>query len=126
MEGNTNKIEDADAYGVIYKATSPSGKVYIGQTTRGLSHRINSHRHTFAKFLKAEKTAYTSNRFLMNAFNKYGFEAFTWEVIDKASSQEELDALEIKYIAEYKATDKRFGYNMRIGGQGGPMSDSAK
>ena len=32
-----------DETGIIYKATSPSGKVYIGQTTKSLDKRKNEH-----------------------------------------------------------------------------------
>jgi hypothetical protein len=33
----------AQNFGIIYKATSPSGKVYVGKTAYSLSKRIGEH-----------------------------------------------------------------------------------
>lgn len=97
--------------GVVYKYTSPSGKVYIGQTCRE-SKRRN-------EFLVAKR--YTRGAFIEEARKKYGPDNFKYEVIFEieSDSKEEivkaLDYWEEYYITEYKSTDRRFGYNMMKG-----------
>jgi group I intron endonuclease len=95
-------------YGIIYKATSPSGKVYIGQTTQPFSQRKAKHKH------RAEKGDRPSH--FHNAIKKYGFNNFTWEEIDIAYSQSELDQKERKHIDLYKSNDRVYGYNVTSGG----------
>lgn len=54
--------------GIIYKYTSPSNKIYIGQTI---------HEHT--RYMRHKRTE-GDNKF-HRAIKKYGFEKFTYEVI---------------------------------------------
>lgn len=92
-------------YGIIYKIENRiNHKVYIGQTTNSLTRR-------YGKRLQQVK-----NPGLKAAIAKYGLENFTVEIIDSADSQEELDALEIDYIAKYDSTNKTKGYNLDLGG----------
>lgn len=99
--------------GIIYKFTSPSGKVYIGQTTD--KYRNTQHRHT----------AYNrkSTRPFYKAIRKYGFENFKYEILKEieCNTKEELnnklDSLEIYYIALHNATDEKYGYNLCNGGR---------
>ena len=58
----------------------------------------------------------THNEHLRKAIKYYGIDAF--EIIDNvfvAESKEELDAKEIELIRQYKATNKRYGYNYLSG-----------
>ena len=84
----------------IYKLTSPSGKIYIGQT-RNLKKRFAAYRN--ANCIKQHK--------LYNAILKYGWEAFNVELLFTASviSQESLNELETYYISKYDAVNS--GYN---------------
>ena len=97
--------------GVVYKYTSPSGKVYIGQTCRERKRRNEFLTH---------KT-YTKGSFIEEARKKYGPENFKYEVIfevERETKEEvvkELDYWEEYYIKEYKSTDRRYGYNMMKG-----------
>lgn len=104
------KLVDNNAcYGVIYKATNRiNGKLYIGQTTNDIKHRIYQH--------KSEAKLRNNNIKFFNALLKYGIEGFTWDVIDTANTAEQLDALEIYYINRYNTTE--CGYNSKAGGHG--------
>lgn len=94
---------------IIYKATNTlNHKVYIGLTSFTLERRMNAH------YWQARSS--NKNYHFYNAIRKYGWEAFKWEVIDKADSYEDLLALEIKYIAEYESFNN--GYNSTLGGEG--------
>lgn len=96
---------------IIYKHTSPSGKVYIGQTKRG-------------KFRwKGGKSAYTNGKKFFQAIEKYGWKNFTHVIIeDGILSQNEADEREVFWIQFYDSY--RNGYNMTKGGRF--VSDDAK
>jgi group I intron endonuclease len=95
----------------IYKITSPSNKVYIGQSWN-IKRRWWEHRHPDS--LKKKYKLYTS-------LNKYGVDNHKFEVLHelpKDIKQEVLDNYEVFYIQLYKDC----GYNMlncRDGGGGG-------
>lgn len=98
---------------IIYKATNKTnGKVYIGQTCNTLEYRKNQHERD---------CKYHRNSYFHEALLKYGFDQFVWEVIDSSETQEGIDELEKKYITEYKATNKEFGYNLKLGGKEGGL-----
>ena len=99
--------------GIIYKATNDTnGKVYIGQTIQTLNERIRQHlRDTNRK-----------KQHFYYSLIKYGADNFTWEIIDTAKNQEELDAKEKYWITYYKANDPAYGYNLRGGGKAGKQS----
>lgn len=96
--------------GIIYKYTSPSNKVYIGQTI---------HEHT--RYMRHKRTE-GDNKF-HRAIKKYGFENFTYEVIftidndDRKRVKEKLDFMERYYIRKYDSLNN--GYNLTAGGEGG-------
>lgn len=96
--------------GIIYKYTSPSGKCYIGQTTKEDERR--------RKFINV-KGKYSSPQ-IDNARRKYGPEVFLYEVIfaceldDKESLLNILNEKEIFYIDFYNSIE--MGYNNQIGG----------
>ena len=95
----------ARLYGIIYRAVSPSGKAYIGQTTQTLASRRSQHKNecrctTFAKAVK-----------------KHG-DKMRWEVIASAWDKAGLDAAEIALIAQHR-TIAPHGYNLMTGGSNG-------
>ena len=99
--------------GVIYKYTSPSGKVYIGQTTNEKKRRNC--------FLNKDKD-YAGEK-INRARKKYGVNNFEYEVIFKVSSliksevKEILNEKEIQYIKLFDSFNN--GYNSDMGGGGG-------
>lgn len=100
---------------VIYKITSPSNKSYIGQTVR-LKQRLSCYEHLRCKNQSA----------IYNAILKYGWEnmkvEILWEKESKERLVEELNELEIKYIAEFN-TKVPNGYNLTAGGEGHEVKD---
>ena len=75
--------------GYIYKITSPSGKVYIGQTLD----------------LKKRERSYTTSNCkqqpkIFNSIQKYGWEEHSFEVIEEVLDREVLNERE-KYWIEY-------------------------
>jgi hypothetical protein len=96
------------SYGIIYKATGPGGKVYVGQTTETL--KIRKGKHKYRSLKGDQRTPFQS------ALLDEGFSNFTWEEIDRAESQEELDRKEKQWIARYQANNPQYGYNTFEGG----------
>ncbi len=104
----------AKPFGVIYKIVNTlNGKVYVGQTVKKLAHRWSDHR--------------SSNRCrrLYNSIRKYGPDAFTIQQIAVARSQEELDTLEVEWIAALGTLSPR-GYNLRLGGNVPTFSEDSR
>lgn len=105
---------------IIYKCTNKlNGKVYIGQTIQSFEKRIGDHRRTSTYSPKDCPALY-------NAFKKYGFESFTWEIIHTAETLEELNEKEIFWIKEHNSVDSKFGYNCCLGGGGRLQTEEQK
>ena len=95
----------------IYKITNTvNGKLYIGQTC-DMKMRMRHYRSA-SNVKPKHRTAIT------DAMYKYGFDAFTFEVIDTGKNEEEGNELEMQYIAEYDTFDTDLGYNSSPGGDG--------
>lgn len=100
--------------GFIYCITClTNGKMYIGQTSKTIEERFQSHIH---------KAEIGKNYALYRAIRKYGPENFTIEEVmfveapTKEELKQKLDYLERRFIARYDTL--RHGYNMTIGGDG--------
>ena len=96
--------------GVIYKITSPSGRLYVGKT-HDLRKRINAYKCDVRKNRKDLK--------LHNSLRKYGWDAHILEVIEEVEDAM-LDEREIYWIAELKTYCyiNPTGLNMTLGGDG--------
>lgn len=95
--------------GVLYKLTSPSGKSYIGISSKGLEARWAKHvEHACGK-----RTAGA----LYAALRKYGPDSFTRELLAETQDWEELRAMEIAAIRAH-GTLAPAGYNITQGGEG--------
>jgi group I intron endonuclease len=84
-----------------------NGKAYIGQ------HRG----YTLTKRWNKKLSNAQVNLHLCNAIRKYGPSSFSRQILCHASCQQELDLLEQFWIAFYKSTDPRYGYNIQPGGR---------
>lgn len=105
---------------IIYKATNKvNKKVYIGQTTKTLEKRKKQH------IDRASKNISKCRKF-SSAIRKYGADNFTWEILDTASTQEELNELEDKYIKQYDSINRDKGYNLKTGGIKPILSEETK
>lgn len=91
---------------IVYKVTNQkTGKSYIGVTTRSIEERKADH------IQKANKG---TGGYFQEAIATNGADAFKWEQIDTASSNDELAAKEVKYILENNSVEE--GYNSDRGG----------
>ena len=107
-------IKDIPNVPGIYKITNTiNGKCYIGQSLY-LKKRIK--RHLTYK-------SHKDNLALYKAFDKYGVDKFTIEILETIDTEKcdniksELDILEISYIKKYNSYIS--GYNKTIGGDAG-------
>lgn len=101
----------------IYKFThNSSGKSYIGQTIQDPNQRrlehISDSRHT------------TKEYHFHNAIRKYGIDAFTFDVIAEASTLDELNLLEERFVEQYDSINN--GYNIRQPGGNKLHSEDSK
>ena len=90
---------------ILYRHTSPNGKVYIGITSKSVKDRWRNNGR-----------GYKSNIHFYNAINKYGWENFKHEVLHENLTKEDAIMLEKKYIKEHDSFKK--GYNRTLGGEG--------
>lgn len=88
----------------IYKITSPTKKIYIGQTT-DYNNRIRCYKRLDCK--KQTK--------LYSSLKKYGVEKHSFEIIHSCQAAE-LNSLEIYYVELFNCLNKRSGLNLREGG----------
>ena len=89
----------------LYIHIFPNNKVYIGITGNSVIQRWGSNGE-----------CYRGQPHLYNAIKKYGWNNIKHEIILNNLSKEWASALEQMYIAEYRSTEKEFGYNHAIGG----------
>lgn len=98
----------------IYKVTSPTNKIYIGQSVKIL-HRFNSYKKYRCK----------SQPRLYNSLIKYGSENHKFEII-KECSIDELNKYEIHYIEVFQSFNTFHGLNLQAGGHNGTPSNETK
>lgn len=96
--------------GIIYKCTSPSGKSYIGKTSRTLEKRIYYH----------YKCAKNYNHKFAHALKKYNKIELQWEILYIVPI-EQLDLAEVCAIYTYDTYYN--GYNSTLGGEESPMNN---
>ncbi|KKL16067.1 hypothetical protein LCGC14_2499320, partial [marine sediment metagenome] len=96
----------------LYKFTSPSKKIYIGQSVDVIT-RLRQHKHSIKD--KRIKTK------LRSSFIKYGFDKHEFEVLCQCD-RSELDGLEKYYINLYQTFDSKYGLNLKEGGARGKLS----
>ena len=101
--------------GSIYKITNiVNGKSYIGKTTRdAVKTRIRQH-------LRGK-----GSQPVKDAIEKYGQDAFTYEILHDGIIPEFLDDLEKEVIAKFN-TVAPHGYNLTDGGEGGSPSEETR
>lgn len=97
--------------GIIYKYTSPSGKVYIGQTRNEKERRM--------KWFNS-KGSYAGPK-INRAREKYGVNNFVYEILLRVECENEYDLIttlnqkEIDFIEQYDSVNN--GYNLDPGGK---------
>ena len=90
---------------IVYKHTSPSGKVYIGQTCQSCTKRFGN-----------KGAGYDKSPHFYAAIQKYGWDNIKHEVMAKDLTKAEANWVEKYLIRYYNSDNKEHGYNMTIGG----------
>ena len=97
---------------LIYKITNNiNGKIYIGKTDRTLQERIKHHKEDSKREVRP----------LYNATNKYGWENFSFEIVEDDLTPEEATEREVYWIDKlrsYAGFPDSNGYNATLGGEG--------
>jgi len=102
---------------VIYKITSPSGRIYIGQSWDWVKRKS-----------VYKRIACPRQKYLYNSLLKYGYDNHKIEIIitlPDEITQEELDNQETKYYNLYKEQGIKL-LNIREPGRGGKLSKETK
>lgn len=90
-------------YNYVYKITNNiNGKIYVGKHS---TDNLNDSYMGSGKLIKL-------------AYNKYGIENFTKQILAFADTEEKLNWFERFYIKKYHCRDKSIGYNLTDGGEG--------
>lgn len=90
---------------IVYKHTSPEGKVYIGMTC-----------HKPIVRWRKDGSGYKNNVHFWGAIQKYGWKNFKHEILAENLGKEEAEKLEIEEIEKSNSANKDFGYNIALGG----------
>ena len=88
----------------VYKHMSPSGKVYIGITSKKPEYRWDN------------GNGYRHNKHFYSAILKYGWSNIKHEILFTGLTKEQAEAKEIELIKLFNSTDSRYGYNIESGG----------
>lgn len=96
-------------YFYIYKITSPSGKVYIGQTRN-----IKERKYRYSRIEKSIDC--NKQRLICRSIKKYGFINHSFEIIKEGLfTKDEINKIEIEKIKFFK--EKNISLNISNGGQ---------
>jgi group I intron endonuclease len=102
---------------MIYLITNvANGKRYVGQTRNTISRRMAQHKH---------RAATGCPYALHAAIRKYGWDYFRTDVLAKAETQDELNALEREFIESIRTISPN-GYNLTTGGENYVRSDETR
>lgn len=88
----------------VYKHTTPSQKVYIGITKQEPEKRWKNGK------------GYDKDQIFRFAIEKYGWANIKHEILFEGLTEEEACEKEVELIAFYKSADRRYGYNISLGG----------
>lgn len=98
----------------IYKITSPTGKIYIGQS-RNINRRIHHYKYNFG----------IGQPKIYNSIMKYGWENHKFEIVCECSA-DKLNDLEKYYIKLYDTFNTIHGMNLNEGGNSSALLDETK
>ena len=81
---------------IVYKHTTPRGKVYIGITGNTVERRWQNGRN------------YKNNKHFTNAIKKYGWDNIKHEILFDNLTKEQAEEKEILLIKKYKSNNVRY------------------
>jgi len=104
------KFEDGYIYGRfvgIYRiVNNVNGKMYVGQTLDSFHRRYISHKYDCSHNMRRNK--------LYNSMRKYGWDNFSFEILDFCDNPDRIDDLERFYIKRFDTIQN--GFNLDSGG----------
>lgn len=100
----------------VYVHTSPSGKMYVGQTKKTPEERWGKNG---SHYLKKEKNGEYMHIAFARAIIKYGWDNIKHEIVASNLTKEEADDLEKLLIKKFNTKNRNYGYNLKDGGLGG-------
>ena len=103
MDNYNRNIEDESMVIYAFK-NKTNGKMYVGQTQRTFGIRTKQHLNR-------------SDTYFDKALSKYGLNNFSYWILDRGSTLEELNEKERYWITEYDCLWPN-GYNLTVGGDG--------
>jgi len=104
----------------VYLATTPSGRVYVGITSKELSTRVAQHYQAARASRSRGALCY-----FHHALTKYG-QSVRWEVLEAAiEGRAAANLREKHFIHLFQANDPRRGYNGTEGGDAGAVPNKA-
>lgn len=98
---------------IVYEHISPSGKVYVGITSRTPEVRFGI---GGKKYLYCDKNGHYKHSIFAKAILKYGWENIEHRIAYSNLTKEEADSIEKSLIKKYKASN--LSYNITDGGDG--------
>ena len=104
----------------VYVHTSPSGKKYVGQTSKKPEERWGKNG---SHYLKKEKNGEYMHVAFARAILKYGWDNIAHEIVAFNLTKEEADNLEKLLIEKLNTKNRKYGYNLKDGGLGGGFSE---
>lgn len=90
----------------VYVHVFPNGKRYVG-ISKDVKRRFRNGK------------GYQHQKIMYSAIQKYGWKNVETMILFDNLSEEEAKRKEIETIALYRTTDRRYGYNKTLGGEGG-------
>lgn len=111
VEMKKNNTKENKITGIIYKSTNNiTGAIYIGETKKRIDERIGMHRFN-------SQNEKNPNSKLYNNIRHYGWENFSWEIVEYlAGSDDERKERERYWIEHYNSFED--GLNSSRGGRG--------
>lgn len=107
----------------VYVHTSPSGKMYVGQTGLKPEYRWGS---DGKRYLEVKKNGDYLQPAFARAILKYGWDSFEHQIIASNLTKEEADNFEKLLIKKLNTMDSKYGYNLREGGSNGALSKETR
>ncbi len=89
----------------IYSITHDSGKRYVGSTKKSFVSRMKTH-------VGKLQCSWHQNDHLQSAWNKYGTDSFTFEVLEVIEDNELVRDREEYWIKYHDAANRAYGYNI--------------
>lgn len=98
-------MNDKNKFKVYCHTNNVNGKRYVGVTSMSLEKRAGT-----------DGSMYKSSPLFFAAINKYGWGKFSHAIIQDNLSCDQAAKLEAELIEQWRLTDRRFGYNLQVGG----------